>query len=148
MTHGLQPLTVATGAVAAALHARSGFHESWDAASINGLLASGAGGLLASADGIPAGFVLWRVAADEAEILTICTAPEHRRAGIGRALMNAARDALSAANVARIFLEVAVDNAPATALYRAFGFAEAGLRRGYYMRPDGAIDAFVMTLTL
>jgi ribosomal-protein-alanine N-acetyltransferase len=148
MTYFLQPLTVAMGEVAATLHARSGLHETWDAASINGLLVSGADGLLASADDVAAGFVLWRVAADEAEILTICTAPEFRRAGIGRALLNAMRDAMSVAEVAQIILEVAVDNAPATALYRAFGFAEAGLRRGYYARTDGAIDARVMTLTL
>jgi ribosomal-protein-alanine N-acetyltransferase len=148
MTHLLQPLTVAMGEVAAALHARSGLHEVWDAASINGLLASGANGLLASSEGVPAGFVLWRVAADEAEILTICSAPDHRRAGIGRALLNGARATLSAAKVAHIILEVAVDNAPATALYRAFGFSRTGLRRGYYLRPDGAIDALVMTLTL
>ncbi|HTJ65328.1 MAG TPA: GNAT family N-acetyltransferase [Alphaproteobacteria bacterium] len=148
MTLDLQPLTVAAGQVAAALHAASGLHETWDAAAINGLLASGGNGLLASIDGIPAGFVLWRVAADEAEILTICTAPEHRRAGAGRLLLEGARNSLRLENIAQLFLEVAVDNAPAIALYRAFGFAETGLRPGYYVRRDGAIDALVMALTL
>jgi ribosomal-protein-alanine N-acetyltransferase len=148
MTPDLQPLTVATGRVAAALHAASGLHEVWDVAAINGLLASGGNGLLASIDGFPVGFVLWRVAADEAEILAICTAPKHRRAGIGRALLDGACRSLRAGNIAQLFLEVAVDNTPAIALYRAFGFVETGLRLGYYVRRDGAIDALVMALTL
>ena len=51
---------------------------------------------------------------------------------------------------ASAFLEVATDNAPALALYTGAGFADAGLRRGYYRDPAGgaAIDARVMTRAL
>ena len=42
----------------------------------------------------------------------------------------------------RVGLEVRTDNAPAQALYRRFGFAPVGVRRGYY-QPSGA-DALVM----
>jgi ribosomal-protein-alanine N-acetyltransferase len=46
--------------------------------------------------------------------------------------------------VRRLFLEVAVDNAPAIGLYRAFGFTEEGRRRGYYQGPNGAVDALIL----
>lgn len=143
----IEPLTVAMGDVAAALHEASGFHETWTADAFNGLLATGADGLLALSGDTPVGLILWRVAADEAEILTICTLPTHRRLGVGRQLLEAAKAALKAAEIERLLLEVAVDNDAAIALYRAFGFAEAGRRRGYYTRPDGHADALVMGLT-
>ena len=144
----IEPLTITMGEIAATLHGAAGFHEVWSAAAFNGLLAAGAEGLLAALDEVPAGLILWRVAADEAEILTICTMPAERRQGVGRRLIEAAKATLTAAGAGRLFLEVATDNAAAIALYRAFGFAEAGRRRGYYMRPEGPIDALVMALTL
>ncbi len=148
MTLRLEPLTVAMGGVAAALHEASGFHEIWTADAFNGLLATGAEGLLAVSDSAPVGLILWRVAADEAEILTVCTLPAHRRLGVGRQLMEAANAILKTAKIQRLLLEVAIDNDAAIALYRGFGFTDAGRRRGYYMRPDGRADALVMGLTL
>ena len=106
--------------------------------------ASGAAGLVVLADREPIGLVLWRIAADEAEILTICTLPGQRRMGAGRHLLAAAIGAMLAAGVRRLFLEVAVDNAPAIGLYRAFGFTGEGRRRGYYQGPDGAVDALIL----
>ena len=43
---------------------------------------------------------------------------------------------------AEVYLEVRVDNGRAQRLYRQLGFAQVGLRRGYY-QPSGA-DALVM----
>jgi ribosomal-protein-alanine N-acetyltransferase len=148
MTLRVEKLTVTMGAVAAALHEAAGFHETWTIDAFNGLLAAGAEGLLAVLGDAPVGLILWRVAADEAEILTICTVPAKRRRGVGRRLMEAAKARLAAAGTRRLFLEVAVDNDAAIALYRAFGFTDAGLRRAYYIQPDGPVDALVMALTL
>jgi ribosomal-protein-alanine N-acetyltransferase len=88
-----------------------------------------------------AGFVLARVAADEAEILTLAVAPGARRAGHGGALLAGAMAAAAARGAAAMFLEVSEQNAPARALYAAAGFTEAGRRRRYYA--DGA-DALVL----
>lgn len=45
-----------------------------------------------------------------------------------------------------MLLEVRVDNDPALALYRRFGFARMGLRRRYY-QPEN-VDAYTMSLDL
>jgi ribosomal-protein-alanine N-acetyltransferase len=53
------------------------------------------------------------------------------------------------AGATAMFLEVAVDNAPALALYRRAGFVRAGLRKDYYDRgAAGSADAAAMRLDL
>jgi len=97
----------------------------------------------------PQGFLLGRVVADEAEILTLAVDPAARRQGIARDLLKEfeARSIAQGATVA--FLEVAADNEPAIALYISTGFEQAGHRRGYYRRPDGSgLDALVLRRSL
>jgi [ribosomal protein S18]-alanine N-acetyltransferase len=94
-------------------------------------------GLLHDADGM----ILARVAADEAEILSLAVAPVARRHGIGSALLRSAIARVAAWGAERMFLEVSVTNEAALALYAANGFTRAGLRRRYYA--DGT-DALVM----
>jgi ribosomal-protein-alanine N-acetyltransferase len=145
MTPSLCPLDLATAEVAAALHEASGFHEPWSAHAFAELLnMPGTAGLLAATGDEPAGLTLWRVAADEAEILTICTLPGRRRAGVARHLLDAAIGAMTTAGARRLLLEVAIDNRAAIMLYRAFRFAELGRRRGYYRGPQGAVDALIL----
>ncbi|HEX4504558.1 MAG TPA: GNAT family N-acetyltransferase [Alphaproteobacteria bacterium] len=131
--------------VAAALHEVSGFHEPWNAHAFAELLAMpGTAGMLALIGKEPAGLVLWRIAADEAEILTICTLPGQRRGGVGRNLLGAAIGAMTSAGARRLLLEVAIDNRAAIALYRAFGLVQLGRRRGYYLGPQGTVDALIL----
>ena len=93
----------------------------------------------------PAGFVLIRVAADEAEILSIAVAGAHRGRGVGWALMDAALRQLHGERVAQVFLEVDEANQAAIALYRRLGFAEVGRRPAYYKDGnESAGDALVM----
>ena len=89
--------------------------------------------------------ILARVAADEAEILTLAVDPGQRRRGLGSALLRAAMDRAAGLGAMSMFLEVAVTNHAARALYAAHGFIEAGLRRRYYS--DGT-DALVLRSTL
>jgi len=92
-----------------------------------------------------AGMVLARVAADEAEILTIAVIPAARRAGRGRALLRAAEAHAEAGGARKMFLEVAHGNIAARALYAAAGYREVGRRKTYY--PDGA-DALLLSRAL
>ncbi|HEY0212843.1 MAG TPA: GNAT family N-acetyltransferase [Paenirhodobacter sp.] len=135
-----------TPADLATLHARCfATPRPWSAAEFTDLLAT----RFCFLHGTPDGFVLGRVIADEAELLTIAVAPEARRRGLARDLMAdfartaAMRGAISA------FLEVAADNTAARALYAATGWQAAGRRRGYYHPAQGApVDALVLRLDL
>ena len=146
----LRPALPEDAAAMAEVHA-SAFDAPWSEADIRQLLTSPGGfGLLAACAGEPAaGFVLARVIAGEAEVLTLAVDPGHRRGQIGLALMSAAIHLACESGAAAMFLEVAADNAAAAALYARAGFAEAGRRRGYYRRPGAAaVDAHVLRLDL
>jgi ribosomal-protein-alanine N-acetyltransferase len=82
------------------------------------------------------------VVADAAEILTVGVIETARRQGIASALVAELIAEARRRKAAEAFLEVRVDNAPARALYLREGFAEVGLRRGYY--DSGRVDAVVM----
>jgi ribosomal-protein-alanine N-acetyltransferase len=90
------------------------------------------------------GFVLARVAADEAEIVTLAVRPAARGRGLGRALLQAAIDKARSLGADTMFLEVGADNPQALALYAGLGFAKVGARKAYY---DGR-DALVLRLPL
>ena len=126
----------------AALHA-SAFDHPWDAAALAALLA--APGVFALADDTAQGFILIRVVADEAEILTLAVSPGARRRGLGRDLVEAAATEAARRGAESLFLEVAADNDAAIALYRRTDFQPAGRRKGYYAKAGaGAVDALVL----
>jgi len=118
----------------AALHAAC-FDDAWDAASLRTTLATPGAFAFHNRDG----FVVARVAGDEAEILTLAVAPEARGKGLGRALLNAAIAEARRCGTAAIFLEVGTDNPAALALYAGLGFANVGTRKGYYRGGDAAV---------
>ncbi len=97
----------------------------------------------------PGGFMMGRVIADEAEVLTIAVDPTLRQKGIGARLINRFLSESASRGAVSAFLEVAEGNTAARALYARSGFTESGRRRGYYHHPDGSPDdALVMTCTL
>lgn len=89
----------------------------------------------------PRGFLMGRLVADEAELLTLAVAPEARRQGIGRGLLRDFAATSRAGGATRAFLEVAADNAAACRLYRREGWRETGQRRNYY---GPGLNAIVM----
>jgi len=91
------------------------------------------------------GMILVRIAADEAEILTLAVAPEVRRAGLGYNLLLEATDGAAGLGARRIFLEVSSGNIAAQALYTKTGFVQVGQRRHYYSDQS---DALVLRLDL
>jgi ribosomal-protein-alanine N-acetyltransferase len=128
------------------LHGAS-FAQRWTAASIKGLLDTpGTFVIAAGPMSDPDGFVMARVAADEAEVLTIAVADRMRRKGVGAALvMDAARHA-SDMGARAMFLEVGKTNEAARALYAKLGFLEVGQRRAYYQDHPGANREDALTL--
>ena len=138
---------------AAALHAESFTalgERAWTRQDMAELVASpGVAGLLLQIDGHDAGLAVCRVAADEAELLTIAVRPAHRRKGAARRLLAAIVDQVRDAGARTLFLEVGVDNPAARRLYESQGFRAVGERRAYYQRGQGpAADGIVMRLTL
>ena len=111
--------------------------ERWTAQAMSLLLdLPGHFALLAESDGEPLGFVLGRAAAGEAEVITIAVRPSGRRAGTGRALMEALMAAAAARGAEALFLEVAVSNEPARALYARFGFRYCDPFADYVVDPN------------
>ena len=76
--------------------------------------------------------------------LGLMVAAEHRRRGVGRALLAAAVDWARAQDVRKLELHVFPHNEPAIALYESFGFRHEGLRREHYRRATGYVDAVLM----
>jgi len=132
----------------AGVHAQA-FDTPWDENDFEDLLdGTGVFGFVVR-DEDPAGLLICRTIAGEAEVLTVGVAPWARRRGVGLALMTAAIGVAREAGAEAMFLEVDVANDGAVALYEGLGFTRAGLRRGYYDRgAAGRADALVMRLDL
>lgn len=147
----LSPAGLGDAQVLAALHERC-FDLPWNATEMQDLLAgSGVMAVLggSSAASPPLGFVMVRIASDEAEVLSICVVPEARGRGFGQVLLAAGLSAAAGAGANSVFLEVAASNDSARALYAKAGFQPVGMRKGYYARAAGpAMDAIIMKLAL
>lgn len=133
----------------ASLHA-TGFAHPWSASEFEALLADSAC-LSVGVDtksGL-AGYLMSRIAADEAEVLTIVVAPAFRMFGCAQRLLLDHLSRLAARRVQAVFLEVDAQNEAALALYRRNGFLEVGRRKAYYAREGGDRgDALVMRRNL
>ena len=80
------------------------------------------------------GFILSRLVAGEAEILSVAVAAARRGRGLARAVLNLHLRRLAGLGARAVFLEVDEDNEPARRLYRRAGFREVGRRPGYYQQ--------------
>lgn len=114
-------------------------HKPWTANDFSDLKTAGCD-IIASQNG----FVVWRVVADEAEIITIGVRPEARKNGIAAAMLTLVENDLKKRGVKKIFLEVAENNVPAKKLYEQNGFIQISIRPKYY---DG-VDAILMEKNL
>lgn len=148
----VSPTDAGFAAVLAAIHGEC-FPSGWQADDLSQMLDTpGMTSLIAvpgDSHDEPAGFILFRQAADEAEIITLCVRPNVRRRGIAAQLLGPAIEQMKSAGATKMFLEVRADNVAAKALYSSKGFAEAGTRRDYYTLADGTkADATIMALSL
>ena len=89
-----------------------------------------------------AGYVVAWYVMDEGELANLAVAPDGRRQGIGRALLDAMLSDASARGTATVYLEVRQSNVAARQLYTTRGFEEVGRRKGYYRSPTE--DALIL----
>ena len=82
----------------------------------------------------------------QADVVNLAVAPSRWSRGTGTALLTALVDEAARRGCTEVLLEVREDNARARRLYLRQGFAEIGIRRGYY-QPSG-VDAVVMRKAL
>lgn len=111
-----------------------------------------AAGYVAEVLGSPAtgvvGYFVAMPGVDELHLLNITVAPAWQGRGHGHTLLDAVQAQARARGMGLLWLEVRQSNERARALYRRRGFAEVGLRKGYYPAVTGREDAVVMRLEL
>jgi [ribosomal protein S18]-alanine N-acetyltransferase len=146
----IRPIGAERSVECAAIHAASFAYPWWEADFEQLFVAPGtfADGAIEAKEEHLAGFVLSRVAAFEAEILTIAVAPEWRRRGIATSLLTPHMAGLAAIRVDRLFLEVDAENSAARALYANLGFEQVGERKAYYRTGAELAGALVMRRNL
>ena len=144
-----RPLGAAGVGRCAMLHASS-FARGWSASEFEKLLTSSS--VVADCIGQAPrfqGFVLSRIAADEAEILTVAVDSAARGQGLATTLLGRHLANLARKGAASVLLEVDDANRPALALYRRFGFRQVGRRPAYYAKADGSKgNALILKLEL
>jgi len=102
--------------------------------------------LAAEEDGKVLGYVGMMTVLDEGYISNVAVAPEARRCGIGKKLIEELLHRAEKRELSFVTLEVREHNEPAIGLYAAQGFAPVGLRKNYYDAPKE--NALLMTCTL
>jgi ribosomal-protein-alanine N-acetyltransferase len=123
------------------------FGEAWTRSQCAGILPMPGVSLMLArfGDGRVAGFSLQRAISDEAELLLLAVAPEFRRRGIGKMLLDQFLDHSRDRGASRVHLEVREGN-PAVIMYRSAGFSLVGRRRKYYRgRFGGEFDALTLS---
>ena len=114
--------------------------RSWSEAEFRDLLCRETVALIYTANA----FLLLEAVFDEAEVLTVAVAPHDQRKGRGGRLLEALVSLCNERGVSRCFLEVAVDNQAAIALYERHEFSRIATRRDYFQREGKSIHALVM----
>jgi ribosomal-protein-alanine N-acetyltransferase len=86
-----------------------------------------------------AAFAIMHFGDEVAHLNLLAVAPEHRRQGLGRQLMDWLTTTAIEAGVFRINLELRTQNGPARAFYENLGFDELGVVQGYYQGREAAL---------
>jgi ribosomal-protein-alanine N-acetyltransferase len=112
--------------------------------------------VVAEEDGKIVGYIMCRIemglsnfglggVAKKGHVVSVAVLPEHRRKGVGKALVLRALDGMRGYGAKQCYLEVRVMNQEAISLYKKLDFEVARTIHGYYA--DGE-DAFVMSVKL
>ena len=122
---------------------REVFTSPWNEKMLLDTLLGGTSLFLVGVESDLVGYVGSVTAGDEVSITNVAVFPEHRKKGVGEALVRELIRRAKDLNFSKIFLEVRVSNAPAISLYEKIGFEIKGTRKNFYTLPRE--DAFVMT---
>jgi [ribosomal protein S18]-alanine N-acetyltransferase len=145
----LQPLSKVLAGPLSMLHCACFPEDPWNSSAIAEIMnLMGFFGRIAWLDDNPAGFILALDLRKECEILSLGVLPERRREGIGSTLLDSVCSEGRVRGAECIFLEVAVDNSAAIALYSGRGFTPVGHRQNYYQQASRCVDALVLQLAL
>ncbi len=120
----------------------------WSASILRDCLEAGHWGWVASSRGEIAAYAVVQAVLDEAHLLNVCVAPAWQGQGIGRGMLHWVMQQCAAREMQRMLLEVRASNIPALGLYRALGFQQDGVRKGYYPASGGREDAVLMSRAL
>jgi len=124
--------------------------QQWGIKELGELLAiSGTSSFVICHEGVPIGFAVIRLFADEGEIITFCILPNWCKNGYATLLLEWIIDAVQLQSIKRLFLEVRENNGAAIKLYKKGSFKTIGRRKGYYSSHQAEnIDALVMQYQL
>ena len=98
--------------------------------------------LVARVGGTVVGYGGLMLLEEDGHVTTIAVYPAWHRHGLGTRLLHALASAAIDRGAKNLTLEVRASNRAAQELYRAFGFAPAGIRKGYYTETNE--DAIIM----
>jgi ribosomal-protein-alanine N-acetyltransferase len=86
-----------------------------------------------------AAFAIMHFGDDTAHLNLLAVAPDYRRQGLGRQLLDWLTATAIEAGVFRINLELRTQNEPARAFYESLGFDRVGVVQGYYQGREAAL---------
>jgi ribosomal-protein-alanine N-acetyltransferase len=121
------------------LHIESGLHWRWIPAKVKRHIRDkDTMVLVASTDGVIAGFAIMRFGENQAHLFLLAVQPEFRRTGIGRSIMQWLEKSCRSAGIHQVRLEVRASNRGAMQFYRNLGYRFLGKVAGYYDRRESA----------
>ncbi|HEX3521638.1 MAG TPA: GNAT family N-acetyltransferase [Stellaceae bacterium] len=149
MTSRIEPLPHGAAGAISLLHRVCFPEDPWDARAIEQIMGiPGFFGRVGWTKTVPVAFALTLALGDEAEIVSLGVLPDHRRCGIGSAILDAVCGEARLRGAERVLLEMASDNEAARALYAGRGFTVVGRRRNYYRQAERLVDALILRVQL
>lgn len=99
-------------------------------------------------DEVVIGYAISMLVIDELHLLNITVAQAYQQQGKGRYLMEYLLSFAKQQKIKRFDLEVRASNTAARHLYEVLDFKQVGMRKAYYVTPQGREDAILYTLML
>ena len=90
--------------------------------------------------GTVVGYLLYWHVVDEGHVINVAVAPQERRHGIGRTLVEFLLQHTRANGIVKLLLEVRASNVAAIGLYESAGFTRFNVRERYYGDGEDAVE--------